>query len=274
MSDISKIQLGSALYDISDITARGAIDEIRLNAINRNCIYRGKDLGTITASNIETFFTNHKVSTGEFTDLYVGDTFVIQDGTYNKRYVIAGFDTEYNKGDTALTKHHISVIPVDYITTSYMNETNTTVGGYKGSYMHTTKLPEIATQLKTVLGSHLLTHRCLLSNAISADAYSAAGAGWKGSSSGWEWVDCELVLLTEVQVYGSTVFASSGYDIGEGASKLPLFNFINHVRLSRAWFWLRCVASSTNFCDAGGAGYAYYAGASNVGNVRPLMLLG
>lgn len=274
MSDISKIQLGSALYDISDITARGAIDEIRLNAINRNCIYRGKDLGTITASNIETFFTNHKISTGEFTDLYVGDTFVIQDGTYNVRYVIAGFDTEYNKGDTALTKHHISVIPVSYITTSYMNETNTTVGGYKGSYMHTTKLPEIATQLKTVLGSHLLTHRCLLSNAISADAYSAAGAGWKGSSSGWEWVDCELVLLTEVQVYGSTVFASSGYDIGEGASKLPLFNFVSHVRLSRAWFWLRCVASSAYFCHADAAGLADYYYASYVSGVRPLMLLG
>ena len=98
MSDISKIQIGSALYDINDATARNDIEAVTLNAVNRNGIYRGKDLGTITASNIETFFTNHKVSTGEFTDLYVGDTFVIQDGTYNKRYVIAGFDTEYNTG--------------------------------------------------------------------------------------------------------------------------------------------------------------------------------
>ena len=54
MSDISKIQIGSALYDINDATARNAIEAVTLNAINRNGIYRGKDLGTITASNINT----------------------------------------------------------------------------------------------------------------------------------------------------------------------------------------------------------------------------
>ena len=53
MSDISKIQIGSALYDINDATARNAIEAVTLNAVNRNGIYRGKDLGTITASNIE-----------------------------------------------------------------------------------------------------------------------------------------------------------------------------------------------------------------------------
>ena len=274
MSDISKIQIGSALYDINDATARNAIEAVTLNAVNRNGIYRGKDLGTITASNVETFFSNNKISTGEFTDLYLGDTFVIQDGTYNTRYLIAGFDPRYNKGDTALTKHHIGCIPVSYVKTARMNETNTTVGGYYNSEMHQVTLPEIATQLKTVLGTHLLTHRCLLSNAMTADTLSMAGAGWKGASTNWAWYDCEIVLLSEVEVYGSTVLSSSFYDIGEACQQLPVFQFIHHSKLARNWFWLRCVASSTYFCRAASGGRADCTHASNVRGVRPLILLG
>lgn len=288
MEIVNKIQIGSDLYDIVDNEGRVKISNIEnkvsvletntnnlLNiANNKNGIYRGKDLGTITVDNVENFFTTHEISNSKFTDLFLGDTFIIKDGTYNVRWVIAGFNTEYNKGDTALQKGHISVIPATHITTSYMNDTNTTVGGYKGSYMHTTKLPEITSNLENVLGNHILTHRCLVSNAVSADALGNGGVGWKGASSGWEWTDCKLTLMTEVQVYGATIFSSGGYDIGEGANKLPIFNFINHCQLGRYWFWLRSVASSTDFCNAGSYGLAYCYGASLVGNVRPLMLLG
>lgn len=274
MSDISKIQLGSALYDISDITARDYINGLILNKSNRNGIYRGKDLGTITTSNVETFFSNHKISTGEWQDLFLGDTFVIQDGTYNTRYMVSVFDPRYNKGDTALTKHHIGCIPVSYVKTARMNETNTTVGGYYNSEMHQVTLPEIATQLRTVLGSHLLTHRCLLSNSISADALSMAGAGWKGASNNWAWYDCDIVLLSEVEVYGSTVLSSSFYDTGEACQQLPIFKFIHHSQLSRNWFWLRSVASSARFCGANSHGDANSSYASSVGHVRPLILLG
>ena len=288
MENISKIQIGSEIFSVVDENGRALInslidrattlesnvDALMLNSVNKNAIYRGKDLGVVSADNVENFFKVHEISSGKFTDLFVGDTFTIKDGTHNAKWVIAGFNTEYNKGDTALQKNHITVFPLYNLGTSYMNETNTTAGGYKGSYMHTTKLPEIADNLRKALGTHMLSHRCLLTTSVSADAFANGGSGWKGASNNWEWTDCELVLMTEAQVYGSTVFSSSGYDTGEGAMKLPIFNFVNHVKFGRYWFWLRSVASSTYFCDADGSGDANCYDASSVSGVRPLMLLG
>lgn len=77
------------------------------DGVAHNGIYRGKNLGTFTTvAEVEAFLTEHKVSEGLFTDLFIGDYFTLQDGTYNKEWEIAGFDTYFNKGDTAFTSHH------------------------------------------------------------------------------------------------------------------------------------------------------------------------
>ena len=240
----------------------------------KNAIYRGKDLGTISASNIASFLTEHEVSSGKFTDLYVGDIITIQDGTYNAKWIIAGFDTEYYRGDTALSTHHISLIPQTYLFTAPMNDTNTTEGGYAGSKMHTTTLPALANVLKTALSSHLLNRRVLLSTSMSTTIGSAAGANWTGASNNWAWTDAYCTLLSEIQVYGAPVFSSSFYDTGEACNQLPIFNFANHVQFGRAHFWLRAVASSTTFAVADGNGGAYGHVASNSSGVRPLICIG
>ena len=245
-----------------------------ISAYQRNGIYRGKNLGTITSANIASFLSEHEVSTGKFTDLYVGDEITIQDGTYNAVWLIAGFDTEYNKGDTAFTTHHITLIPKTPLYNDQMNSSNVTTGSYKGSAMHTTKLPALATKLKTALGTHLLTHRAMLGNAVNTEAAPAGASTWKGMTSGWEWTDVECVLPTEVQVYGATIWSSSGWDTGEAEQKLPVFNFINPVQFSRWTFWLRSVASGTNFCYCSGIGHAGAGSASNSLGVRPLICVG
>lgn len=249
-------------------------DEILPSVTQLNGTYRGKNLGTISASNLAAFLAEHEVSTGKFKDIYLGDYFIIQDGTYNAEWMVAGFDTEINKGDTALTSHHLSLIPRTSLTNARMNATNSTVGGYKGSEMFTTTLPGIATKLASVLGSHLLTRKILITNAVAADAPSGAGCGWLGSSSGWEWVSSNITLMTEVQVYGSRAFSSSGMDIGEGYEKLPVFNFVHPTQFDRVDQWLRSVASASHFCIVGSSGYATCTGASNSFGVRPLILLG
>lgn len=265
-----------ASSDITDITStfENLLFSLPHTTLNHNCMYRGKNLGTITSSNVDTFITEHGVNTGAFKDVWVGDYLTIQDGTYNAVWLVAGLDTEYNRGDTAFTSHHITLIPRGNLTTSYMNETDVTTGGYVGSYMYTTKIPEIVTNLSSALGDHLLTRRALLTNNVNTTAASGAVAGWTGSSNNWAWYDVRAVLPSEVQIYGSTVFSSSGYDTGDACNILPLYNFRNHVKENRAWFWTRCVASGAHFCDAGGYGYARAYHASLVYGVRPLIWLG
>lgn len=243
--------------------------------ISHNGIYRGKNLGTITSANINTFLAEHEVITGKFTNLYLGDYFIIQDGTYNKSWEIAGFDIYINKGDTPLSAHHLNLIPRNNLTTSYMNPTNTTEGGYKASYMHSTLLPQIDAKLSTVLGAHLLTRRALLTNSISATSASSAGAGFMGSANNWEWAEVKSCLMSEVEVYGTTVFSSSGYDVGEACTQLPVFQFKNHVRNSREGFWLKAVSSGSYFAAATNIGVANTDHASGAGGgVRPLICVG
>ena len=265
------ITLGYSIYSPTDF-----------NAYPHNGIYRGKNLGTFTSTaELETFLSNHEVATGNFTDLYLGDYFIIQDGTYNANWMIAGFDTEFYKGWLVdgssdvqwINQHHITLIPRVPLFNAQMNSTNTTSGGYKGSAMHTSTLPTVVSNLQTVLGTHLLKRYALLSNAVDTKRSNMFGTAG-GASSSWEWTEVYATLPSEMQIYGSTVWSSSGYDTGEACMKLPVFNFINHVQFSRWAFWLRGVAYSGAFYGAGGDGIADTWGASISVGVRPVICIG
>lgn len=265
------ITLGYSIYSPTDF-----------NAYPHNGIYRGKNLGTFTSTaELETFLSNHEIATGNFTDLYLGDYFTIQDGTYNANWMIAGFDTEFYKGWLVdgssdvqwINQHHITLIPRIPLFNAQMNSTNTTSGGYKGSAMHTSTLPTVVSNLQTVLGTHLLKRYALLSNAVDTTRSNMFGTAG-GASSSWEWTEVYATLPSEVQIYGSTIWSSSGYDTGEACMKLPVFNFINHVQFSRWSFWLRGVASSSHFCRASSGGFATSWGASDSLGVRPVICIG
>lgn len=246
-----------------------------LTGLSHNGIYRGKNFGTFTSlSAVEQFLSDHGVSTGLFNDLYLGDYFKIQDGTYNVEWEIAGFDTYYQKGDTAFTNHHIALIPKTNLLASKMNDTNDTTGGYYNSYMHQSVIPTIDTNLATILGNHLLARRALLSNAMNKDLTSSAGAGWMGSTTGWSWYTVKSCLMSEVAVCGSKVSSSSLYDIGEDCERLPIFQFKGHS-YTRQWFWLRAVASASNFARAFNNGDVSDTDANAAdGGVRPLICVG
>ena len=267
------LQIVSALNNVTDaINSEGVITT---SGLSHNGIYRGKNLGTFsTLAEFEAFLTTHNVSSGLFTDLYLGDYFTLKDGTYNKEWEIAGFDTYLHKGDTEMTKHHLALIPKTNLLTSYMNATNDTTGAYYNSYMHQTVIPQVNTAMANILGSHLLERRALLANAMTKDIASGAGAGWTGASSGWAWYTVKSCLLSEVAVYGSKVFSSSFYDVGEDCERLPIFQFKGHS-YTRQWFWLRAVASSSVFANADGNGNATGINAStSSGGVRPLICVG
>ena len=196
---------------------------------------------------------------------------------------IAGIDTLWGNGDTGLTYHHLVMVPgkgdstteAQHFGRSRMNATDTTAGGYAGSVMHTTVLGSVVTtdpssagntdsinkQLRYEFGSHLKTTRELLSNAITATLYNRFGSAG-GASSNWAWADCQAVLMSEIECYGSIVWSSSGFDTGNANHWLPAFQR-NIIRNNRtAYYWLKDVVSSARFAGAGTNGDSNYHGAS------------
>lgn len=243
---------------------------------NHNAIFRGKNMGTFNRAEFDAFLTAHQVSTGVFEDLYLGDYFVIQDGTYNVEWMIAGFDCSINSGDTAFTAHSLALIPrgPGFLYGTPMNSTNTTAGGYAGSEMHALLNGTVYNNLKNGFGDHILKRRVLLTNSVNTSAVSPGCTSWTGCADGWAWYDSYLTLMTEVQVCGPTVWCG-GFNVGEGYEKLPVLNFISPVQYGRGNFWLRGVASSTYFAAVHDDGSADYVAASGTWlYVRPLILVG
>lgn len=227
-------------------------------AAAHNCIYRGKNLGTsVTAEQYAA------ISSGKFTDLYIGDYWVIKGVTYR----IAAFDYYYNCGDTNFTKHHVVIVPDTSLYKAQMNTSNVTTGGYTGSAMYKSNLAQAKTTIKAAFGSaHVLTKRELLTNAVNGN-----------TPSGWAWFDSDVELMNEVQAYGSVAWGAhdgNGYNVASGDGQFPLFMFDRTKLHNREDYWLRDVASATYFSDVYYGGDASYYYASYSLGVRPAFCIG
>lgn len=231
------------------------------NAGAHNSIYRGKNLGTtVTEEQWEA------ISSGTFTDLYIGDYWVI--GGVNWR--IAAFDYYLNCGDTSFTKHHAVIVPDTCLYNAQMNTTNVTTGAYKGSAMYTANLTQAKSTINSAFGSsHVLSHRIYLSNATS-----------NGRASAGEWTDSTVDLMCEHMVYGSGIFSPvsdgsnvpNNYRVEKG--QLPLFALEPSRICNRATWWLRDVITAANFAVVYSDGGATYGGASHSLGVRPAFCIG
>ena len=150
-----------------------------------------------------------------------------------------------------------------------MNNSSTTTGGYVGSDIYTgnnsnTGLSTAKTTINSAFGSaHILTHRGLLTNAVSGNA-----------ASGWAWYDSTVELMNETMVYGheansEKVAGGLNYNVGIDKTQLPLFAHDPSKITNRAYWWLRSVVSSAAFADVRDDGGAYNNGAPNSLGVRP-----
>lgn len=227
-------------------------------AAAHNCIYRGKNLGTsVTAEQYAA------ISSGKFTDLYIGDYWVIKGVTYR----IAAFDYYYNCGDTNFTKHHAVIVPDTSLYKAQMNTSNVTTGGYTGSAMYKSNLAQAKTTIKAAFGSaHVLTKRELLTNAVNGN-----------TPSGWAWFDSDVELMNEVQAYGSVAWGAhdgNGYNVSSGDGQFPLFMFDRTKLHNREDYWLRDVASAPAFSFVSGNGNADASVASSSLGVRPAFCIG
>ena len=241
-----------------------------------------------------------------FEDIYVGDYFKMsraisaynrtgQNQTTGSQYVtIAGLDTMMNNGKqgSSVNYHHAVMVAgqgfggTQHFGRSRMNATNTTEGGYKASEMNTLVLGEVTStgstaadatinqQLYAEFGSHLKTTRELVSSAVNATGYNRFGSA-TGCASNWDWISAQAVLMSEVEVYGTTVWSSSGYDIGNANVQLPLFAFSKQARNNHsAYWWLKNIASAAGFCVSNDNGDANnYSANDSYRYVRPRFII-
>nr|DAH23626.1 MAG TPA: hypothetical protein [Caudoviricetes sp.] len=241
-----------------------------------------------------------------FEDLFVGDYFkmsrpisapnpVAEYQLAGSQYVtIASLGGLAGNGDNSSASDKWAVmVPgagfggIQHFGRSRMNPTNTTEGAYKGSEMNTKVIGAVATtgstaagatinqQLFAEFGSHLKTTRELIANGINATEINRFGAT-TGCSNNFEWLSMQAVLMSEIEVYGSCVFSSSGYDTGAANHQFELFaNSKSATNNHSAWCWLKDVASATVFCRYNGDGGAGYGGASDANSyVRPRFVIG
>ena len=230
------------------------------------------------------------LTAGDFSDIYIGDyidaPFSYGGTSYTARCRVAGIDYYMNYGDgiDMITRHHLAMVP-DSTITARMNSSATTNGGYVGSEMYTTTLPALMNALGGASGTpfygHLLSIRELLSNAIdtTAGTHPTMHPGWNGWASNCAWYTVSGVLMSEQQVYGSTLGSSSVW-AQSNIKQLPLFNLVPEYMFStptkaRYSHWLRSVAYDVTFCAVyGDGGFGAGGGFSSIVNgVRPLFVI-
>lgn len=223
-------------------------------------IFRGKDLGT-------SFTTEQQanVANGTFKDLFLGDYWIIDGITWR----IVDINYWYNAGNTSFTTNHLVIMPDAALYTAAMNATSVTTGGYANSLMRTTNLDAAKTTINSAFGSTVLSHRLLLSTAVTS-----------GYTSGASFYDSTVDLASEIMIYGTSIYTpqSDGTTVPNNGTlditQLSLFQACPQYIRTRGSWWLRDVAVSTSFAYVHAYGYAANAGAGvNIG-VRPVFAIG
>lgn len=260
----------------SDIMPDGvAYIGVANNAGAHNSIYRGADITSRHANGS----LSTQVQAGDFTDIFIGDyitaTTTANGSTVTTKWRVADIDYYMKTGDNTDNdgKHHLVLVPDACMFHACMNSTNTTEGGYLGSAMWTTYIPMCVTAIRSAFGSsHVLSWRALLANSISTSIASMAGCGWMGAANAWLWVDVSADIMSEPQLYGTTILSSSFRD---GAFKKRQFSLFGHdpaLMNIRDSVWLSDVSSGTRFANIGHDGNASASDASFVAGVRPHFL--
>ena len=194
-----------------------------------NTRYKSQNLGTWSSvEDVNTFLYLCNHDTGYY-GATIGSYVTIVDGTYNKEWVIAGFDMEYNHqasdGNIKDNGYGICLIPKKSLGNAKW--CNNTINGYNGSTINDITLPTVANNLKKVLGDHLVLRNVLLSSSIGSNYYASA----------YTWTTAYCTLMSTGQVTGKFASNRNKYDDGEANYKLPLFNY--ETWSFDEWAWLR-----------------------------------
>lgn len=289
MNNTEKTNLDSLATNIGTISGITSTDKLIHETMNR------RTRTNFTSKGLEWFKTTLKSAIADKSlekyGLKVGDYYSTTNGGKTYNYVIAGLNTM--KGTSSpyrLTTDHVGII-VDTNDTHAWNTGGTTTAstnihstdgtwsagtaaGYASCdlqyYLEHTVLPYVESDFGA---SNLKGHSKLYSTAVNTSGYNRFGSPG-GCSSSWDWyTNQKICALSEIQVYGSIVWSSSGYDTGEACRQLDVFRVYNMNEIFEGRYpWLRDVASASSACYVNGYGVAYRVPASSAYCVAALIL--
>ena len=259
--EVSKARLADVYYSLIP------------DGIAHNNVFRGKNLGALTDTHIA------NIQNGTFRDMFIGDYFSIN----NSNYVIAGINYKRHHGDNADLGNHLLLMPSDWSKTPtetlnpndkdtrYMQDTDTAAGGFAGTKLYKTYLPQIQTKLESDFGNHLINFRTIVSTHVDDS----------GAPDQAEWRDAKVAIPNEVMIFGSILNSNnkngSWYNVGDEDSQLPLMRLNGSERCNNraGAFWLRDIHSASEFADANTCGdAAWYSASDPWGGVRAFFLIG
>lgn len=280
------------------------INTIETNTVEwHNSHYRGINLiSTGHFADMAALLT--AIRAQDWTDIYIGDyvelTFTYEGASRTVKFYVGEIDKFYKVGNASLETHHLVMVTGDLGINQVMNDSNTAAGGYVGSKAHTVTLPALYAILNPLFNNAILTHREHLSNTVlsaqtvslSLDdgngavtyscnnfpVYSSGDPNTPGCVTAGNWYDCNLVLMSEIEMFGSNRFASSGMDdlmCPEG--QIAVFKYNRNLQTLNRTInaWLRNVNSASRFCYCNGHGLSGRLGASYTFiRLRPRFLIG
>ena len=299
----SSTKLGTSTNKWTNLWANG-INSVPTDTVEwHNSHYRGINL--ISAghfADMAALLT--AIRAQNWSDIYIGDyvelTFTYEGASRTVKFYVGEIDKFYKVGNASLETHHLVMVTGDLGINQVMNDSNTTAGGYVGSKAHTVTLPALYAILNPLFNNAILTHREHLSNTVlsaqtvslSLDdgngavtyscnnfpVYSSGDPNTPGCVTAGNWYDCNLVLMSEIEMFGSNRFASSGIDdIMCPEGQIAAFKYNRNLQTLNRTIntWLRNVNSASRFCRCYNRGASDRSGAANsLVRLRPRFLIG
>lgn len=271
------------------ITSEGVIscnsdniyDNLSVNDANtHNMLWRGKDI----TANFDNGSFSAAVADGSFKDIFIGDyinkTVTISGKAYTCKFIVGHLDYFFKfpqiaDGNNNITQwnndtHHVLIFPEIPFFNAQMNSQHTTVGGYVGSAMYTSTLPAVQAGLSQVFT--LVPFANYLTNSLDTNLTSGAGASRTGGAYESKWYTRYVELFSEKMTFGAPSWQTvNAYSTPEQIAAFRLNRQLLHIK--DWWWWLRDIASSSEFCHCSSDGYSHPGVAAGSGGCRPFCLI-
>lgn len=256
---VNRVGTGDAPYATS-INLSPAADSVTM----RRNTFRGKLLGdSITTAQVAA------IRNGSFDDFYIGDYWILGGNTW--RVVDINYYTQV--GQNYQITNHLVVMPDTGLLSSYINSSDSTLGGWRYSYMRNNNWGTIWNYIHPALGqNNVVAFFSSMSDGVDVNTGTVTSTRIEGGRH---------ELPTEIQIFGHRILQSFSDNLwySKTTNEYTQFSLFrmnrNFIRTTNGvGYLLRDVVGSDAYAGVDGTGAPILRVASHYADVRPVVLIG